>query len=72
MTGPRLVSVRFSDHCAPLVETHEQLESLLGHLNNNAIAERNSIWKFVQPPGALEAWLTQIHSACIELTFART
>ena len=32
LTGPRLVSVPFSDHCAPLVETEEQLDSLLGHL----------------------------------------
>lgn len=32
LTGPRLVSVPFSDHCAPLFETEEQLESLLGHL----------------------------------------
>ena len=32
MTGPRLVSVPFSDHCAPLFETEAQLDSLLGHL----------------------------------------
>jgi len=32
LTGPRLVSVPFSDHCAPLFETQEQVDSLLGHL----------------------------------------
>ena len=32
LTGPRLVSVPFSDHCAPLIETEEELNSLLGHL----------------------------------------
>jgi hypothetical protein len=32
LTGARLVSVPFSDHCAPLVESNEQLHCLLSHL----------------------------------------
>jgi Acetyltransferase (GNAT) domain len=32
LTGPRLISVPFSDHCAPLFETEDELDSLLCHL----------------------------------------
>ncbi len=32
LTGPRLVSLPFSDHCEPLVDSDETLRSLLGYL----------------------------------------
>jgi CelD/BcsL family acetyltransferase involved in cellulose biosynthesis len=36
LTGRRLVSVPFSDHCAPLVDSEEQLDSLISHLRQEA------------------------------------
>lgn len=32
LTGTRVVSLPFSDHCEPLVETQEDLDAMLGHL----------------------------------------
>jgi len=42
LTGPRLVSVPFADHCAPLVETEEEFDCLLSHLKQECVrgAER--------------------------------
>jgi hypothetical protein len=37
--GRRLVSLPFSDHCAPLVETSEQLSRLLRHLQEKKVRE---------------------------------
>jgi hypothetical protein len=40
LTGRRVVSVPFSDHCEPLVETREELEALLGHLKRECNIRR--------------------------------
>jgi CelD/BcsL family acetyltransferase involved in cellulose biosynthesis len=39
LTGPRLVSLPFSDHCAPLFETEEQLDLLLCQLKQQCDRE---------------------------------
>jgi len=41
----RLVALPFSDHCAPLVESQEQLTYLLGYLRAKLAGER---WSYVQ------------------------
>lgn len=40
LTGRRVVSVPFSDHCEPLVESGEQLAPLLGHLKRECQGRR--------------------------------
>jgi hypothetical protein len=49
LTGQRLVSLPFSDHCGPLCNSVEQLEFLVGYLQ--AIVDRKE-WKYVEvrPP----------------------
>ena len=60
ITGRRLVSLPFSDHCEPLVEHPEELESLIHSLEADRISER---WKYFElrprtalavPPQGLE------------------
>ena len=60
ITGRRMVSLPFSDHCEPLVERPEDLEGLLHALELDCTKER---WKYVEirprtayagPPGGLE------------------
>ena len=60
ITGRRMVSLPFSDHCEPLVERPEDLEGLLHALQLDCTKER---WKYVEfrprtayavPPGGLE------------------
>ena len=45
LTGRRLVSVPFSDHCTPLVESSEQLACLLSYLRGNLTRER---WSYIE------------------------
>jgi hypothetical protein len=45
VTGNRLVSVPFSDHCAPLSEPDEKFESLICHLYTGRAGQR---WKYVE------------------------
>jgi len=52
ITGRRVVSLPFSDHCEPLVERSEDLESLIHSLELDSISER---WEYfeVRPQTAL-------------------
>jgi CelD/BcsL family acetyltransferase involved in cellulose biosynthesis len=45
LTGPRLVSVPFSDHCEPLVEDADQLSRLTNFASNNM---RGRNWRYVE------------------------
>jgi hypothetical protein len=45
LSGRRLVSLPFSDHCTPLVESSEQLTDLLGSLRERLDREK---WKYVE------------------------
>jgi len=45
LTGRRLVSLPFSDHCEPLVEDAERLAAILGHTAGEA---RSNGWRYVQ------------------------
>jgi CelD/BcsL family acetyltransferase involved in cellulose biosynthesis len=45
LTGRRLVSLPFSDHCAPLVECSEELEGLLASLHQDLEKEN---WHYVE------------------------
>jgi folate-dependent phosphoribosylglycinamide formyltransferase PurN len=45
ITGRRLVSLPFSDHCEPLVDSRRELESILGHLQTE---RRAGDWKYVE------------------------
>jgi hypothetical protein len=45
MTGNRMVSVPFSDHCEPLCESEEQLADLLAALQNNGLRKT---WKYFE------------------------
>ena len=45
LSGRRLVSLPFSDHCAPLVESSEQLRLLLGYVQENAALEK---WSYIE------------------------
>lgn len=53
LTGRRLVSLPFSDHCEPLVNGPEELNSLLGLLTQQ---QGNCGWKYVEirPRGAFD------------------
>jgi hypothetical protein len=45
LTGRRLVSLPFSDHCEPLVDSAAALESILGHLQEY---RRSADWKYIE------------------------
>jgi Acetyltransferase (GNAT) domain len=45
LSGRRLVSLPFSDHCAPLVENAEQLIELFAALRDSVVREK---WKYVE------------------------
>lgn len=45
LTGSRLVSLPFSDHCDPLVESAEQFQALCAHVEALGISER---WNYVE------------------------
>ncbi|NGZ09503.1 MAG: GNAT family N-acetyltransferase [Nitrospira sp. LK70] len=45
LTGSRLVSLPFTDHCEPLVENREQLRSLSAHLETLRSTQR---WKYAE------------------------
>ncbi len=45
ITGARIVSLPFSDHCQPLVDSSETLKALMSSLNNNF--ERED-WKYIE------------------------
>src|SRR3989442_12036434 len=52
ITGRRLVSLPFSDHCEPLVERSEELENLIHSLELDCISERCKYFE-VRPRTAL-------------------
>jgi len=45
LTGRRLVSLPFSDHCEPLVDRQEDLQALLAQLEGEARRER---WRYIE------------------------
>lgn len=45
LTGHRLVSLPFSDHCEPLVDSPEDLSELLGFLQSDL---RKQTWKYIE------------------------
>lgn len=45
LTGRRIVSLPFSDHCTPLCESDDQLEGLLQMLQRKSLAEK---WNYVE------------------------
>jgi len=50
LTGRRLVSLPFSDHCAALVESNEQLDTLLMHVKRSVDDKQ---WRYVEIRPAL-------------------
>ena len=73
ITGRRLVSLPFSDHCEPLVERAEDFASLIHSLELDRISER---WKYLElrprtalavPPRGLEPAQTY-YFHCADLT----
>jgi Acetyltransferase (GNAT) domain len=55
LTGARLVSLPFSDHCEPLVNNVAELEAILGYLQKRA---RGEAWKYVELRPICDAYLT--------------
>ncbi|HZR58763.1 MAG TPA: GNAT family N-acetyltransferase [Terriglobales bacterium] len=45
LTGPRLVSVPFSDHCDALVDNSEELDSLVLHMKRSVDEDK---WKYIE------------------------
>jgi CelD/BcsL family acetyltransferase involved in cellulose biosynthesis len=45
LTGRRLVSLPFSDHCEPLIDTPDELEAMLAHLKQQVIQKK---WKYLE------------------------
>lgn len=45
LTGRRLVSLPFSDHCEPLMDRHEDLEAVMGFLEREIQREK---WRYVE------------------------
>src|SRR5262249_550461 len=45
LTGRRLVSLPFSDHCNPLFETPSQLNAVIGHVRE---VLKNKSWKYLE------------------------
>jgi len=45
MTGRRLVSLPFSDHCEPLADSPDELDSLLGSLESDS---KRECWKYIE------------------------
>lgn len=45
LTGSRMVSLPFSDHCEPLVDDHEELSGILGALHDEWKAKG---WKYIE------------------------
>ena len=45
LTGRRAVSLPFSDHCQPLVDSSEDLDAILSHIRDSMAAER---WKYFE------------------------
>jgi hypothetical protein len=45
LTGPRLVSLPFSDHCEPLVRSSDELDEILLHIRQEVDGKR---WKYLE------------------------
>jgi hypothetical protein len=45
LTGHRIVSLPFSDHCAPLCDWDVEFEGLIGHLQSTRV---NQTWKYLE------------------------
>ena len=45
VTGRRIVSLPFSDHCAPLCDPQEEFESLIRHLYADRVGQQ---WKYIE------------------------
>jgi len=45
LTGNRIVSLPFSDHCAPLCDTEDQFEGLLSELQKRSLGEN---WRYLE------------------------
>jgi uncharacterized protein len=67
LTGRRLVSLPFSDHCEPLVDRQEDLQALVDFLREELKRER---WRYVElrPLTPIDA-LRSLHSASLSYNF---
>lgn len=67
LTGRRTISLPFSDHCQPLVDTSEELECLLSSLKNNPNAGRSRYLEIrpVTLPDDSPAGLDKASSFCL-------
>jgi len=64
LRGCRMVSVPFSDHCQPLVDSEENLQFLLGALKQN---QKHEKWKYLE----LRPLTARKNSQEIQLSFAK-
>lgn len=53
LTGKRIVSLPFSDHCAALCDTEDQLEGLLLELQKRSLHEQ---WKYLELRPTCQSW----------------
>lgn len=67
LTGQRMVSLPFSDHCEPLVESEEELECLLSALKRDLDAGKSKYVEIrrVTLPAAVSADLEKADSFCL-------
>jgi CelD/BcsL family acetyltransferase involved in cellulose biosynthesis len=64
LTGRRIVSVPFSDHCAPLVESVEDLECLLSHLKKE-LDQGAGRYLEIRSDAGVSAGMTDSASFCL-------
>lgn len=67
LTGRRLVSLPFSDHCEPLVESQEELECLVSALKRELGASKSRYVEIrpVTPPAGVPTDLKEADSFCL-------
>ena len=67
LTGRRLVSLPFSDHCEPLLDTEDDLEALTAAIEQECRREQ---WRYVElRPLAPLAIATELHHTAVPYTF---
>ena len=64
LTGPRIVSVPFSDHCAPLVDGADNLARLLSHLKSECDGGTERYLEIRSGAGDAEG-MAESHSFCL-------
>lgn len=65
LTGRRLVSVPFSDHCAPLTDNDEELQCLVSRLQEEAVQEKYLEIRSIASESAIAAGFTESSSFCL-------